>query len=377
MRILHTADLHLDSAFSSFGKKNAEQYRELGRELLKNIFDCARYEQCQMIFIAGDLFDSKFVSSDTRSLFISLVKNAKIPVVIAPGNHDPYSENSFYSTIANETLENLYVFSANELQIFDFDELRVRVFGYAFTSSVLNENPLLNATVPEDNGYLKLLCAHADMSSAISRYAPISLAELSRFGFAYCALGHIHNRDEKEDAEGRVRYSGFAEGRSFDELGEGGIFIVDVDELSCNVKRTVLSSRAFYIDEFNVSSIGENIKERICNFLKEKNYISGTYLRLVITGNSDAQALKSLKNENVLQEICDCAGIEYLEIEDATLPFYDGKYLEKDVTVRGEIYRMLLPSLTSTDVKERKQAVLALKIALSAIDGNNIFDVVK
>ena len=273
MRILHTADLHLDSAFSSFGKKNAEQYRELGRELLKNIFDCAKYEECQMILIAGDLFDSKFVSNDTRSLFVSLVKNAKIPVVISPGNHDPYSENSFYSIIDKESIENLYIFSANDLQIFDFDDIRVRVFGYAFTSQALNENPLLNATVPEDNGYLKLLCAHADMSSAISRYAPISLAELSKFGFAYSALGHIHNRDEKEDAEGRVRYSGFAEGRSFDELGEGGVFIVDVDEFTCNVKRTVLSSRAFYINEFNVSSISENIKERICDFLKNHKFV--------------------------------------------------------------------------------------------------------
>ena len=379
MKILHTADLHLDSAFSTFGKKNAEQYRELGRDLLKNIFDCARYEECQMILIAGDLFDSKFVSNDTRALFISLVKNAKIPVVVSPGNHDPYSENSFYATIEKESIENLYIFSSNELQIFDFDDLRVRVYGYAFTSSTLNENPLLNSTLPEDNGYLKLLCAHADMESPISRYAPISLSELSRFGFAYSALGHIHNRDEMEDADGRVRYSGFAEGRSFDELGEGGIFIVDVDEFSCNVKRIVLSSRAFYIDEFNVSSLvessTENIKNQICDYLKSQNYINGTYLRLIITGSADSQTLKALKSERVLQEICAEAGIEYLEIEDSTLPIYDGKYLEKDVTVRGEIYRMLLPSLTSADAKERKQAMLALKIALAAIDKNNIFDV--
>ena len=70
------------------------------------------------------------------------------------------------------------------MQIFDFDELRVRVFGYAFTSPIINESPLLSARMPEDNGYLKLLCAHADMSSPLSRYAPISLAELARFGFA-------------------------------------------------------------------------------------------------------------------------------------------------------------------------------------------------
>lgn len=376
MRILHTADLHLDSGFSSFGKKDAEQYREFGRELLKNIFDCAKHEECQMILISGDLFDSKFVSNDTRMLFVSLVRNAKIPVVISPGNHDPYSENSFYAIIDKESIDNLYIFSANELQIFDFDELRVRVFGYAFNSPILNESPLLNARLPEDNGYLKLLCAHADMSSPLSRYAPISLAELSRFGFAYSALGHIHNRDEKEDSEGRVRYSGFAEGRSFDEIGDGGVFIVDVDEISCKVKKIILSSRAFYIDEFNLSSIGDDIKDKLCAYLKCKNYSSGTYLRLSLTGTAEPQSIKSIKNENVIEDIRNCVGLEYLEIEDSTLPLYDGKYLEKDVTVRGEIYRMLLPSLTSADAKERKKAMTALKIALSAIDGNSVFDVI-
>ncbi|MBE6533380.1 MAG: hypothetical protein E7678_00190 [Ruminococcaceae bacterium] len=373
MRILHTGDLHLDSAFSSFGQKDAEQYRELGRILLKNIFDCAKYEECQMILIAGDLFDSKFVSNDTRALFVSLVKNAKIPVVISPGNHDPYSENSFYSIIEKESLENLYVFSSSELQIFDFDELRVRVFGYAFTSPIMNESPLLSATLPEDNGYVKILCAHADMASPLSRYAPISLAELSRFGFAYSALGHIHNKDKSEDNEGRVRYCGFAEGRSFDELGDGGVFIVDVDEFSCSVKRIALSNRSFYIDEVNISS-NADVKEKLCAYLKNKNYPNGTYLRLILTGSADRQIVKDIKN--LKEDIRQTAKLEYLEIEDATLPVYDGKYLEKDVTLRGEVYRMLLPSLTSADSEERNRAMLALKIALSAIDGNNVFDAV-
>lgn len=372
MRILHTGDLHLDSAFSSFAQRDAEHYRELGRELLRDIFDCAEHEKCQMILIAGDLFDSKFVSNDTRALFVSLVKNSNIPVVIAPGNHDPYSENSFYSIIEKEALENLYIFSAPELQIFDFDELRVRVFGYAFTSPILNESPILTSEMPDDNGYLKLLCAHTDMTSPLSRYAPISVAELSRFDFAYSALGHIHNPSDKEDIEGRVRYCGFAEGRSFDELGEGGVYIVDVDEFSCDVKRIVLSSRAFFIEDFNISN-DVDVKEKLCADLNAENYPNGAYLRLILTGTADRQTVKDLKNS--IEEIRERVDLEYLEIEDATIPIYDGKYLEKDVTIRGEIYRSLLPSLTSSDADVRRKSMLALKIALSAIDGNNVFDV--
>lgn len=375
MRLLHTGDLHLDSAFSSFGAKEADKYRELGRTLLKNIFECAKREECQMILISGDLFDSKYVSNDTRAVFLPLVRKSDIPIVISPGNHDPYGENSFYAAIEKENLENLYVFNSTELQSFDFDELRVRVFGYAFTSAALNENPLLREKLPKDNGYLKLLCAHADTSAPLSRYAPISVTELLRFDFAYSALGHIHNREEKEDTEGRIRYCGFAEGRSFDELGEGGVFVVDVDEYSCEVKRIVLSSRAFFVDEYYLSGDTANIAQKISAQIKKDAYPQGAYLRLKITGTADAQTVKEIKGAT--QRICEEAELEYLEIEDLTLPVYDGKYLEKDVTIRGEIYRSLLPSLTSADTEEKRKAMLALKIALSAIDGNSVFDVMK
>jgi DNA repair exonuclease SbcCD nuclease subunit len=250
----------------------------------------------------------------------------------------------------------------------------VRVFGYAFTSPILNESPLLTAEMPEDNGYLKLFCAHTDLDSPLSRYAPMSLSEIQRFGFAYSALGHIHNRDEKEDAEGRIRYCGFVEGRSFDEIGEGGVFIVDVDERSCDARKIDLSSRAFYIDEFNISPDRPYVVEEICTYLSEQNYSGGTYLRLILTGMADRETVKNIKLS--IEEMRESAQLEYLEIEDSTLPILDGKYLEKDVTVRGEIYRTLLPSLTSADLAERRKAILALKIALAAIDSNNIFDAI-
>lgn len=373
MRILHTGDLHLDSAFSAFGAQDAEKYRELGRTLLKNVFECALCEKCQMILIAGDLFDSRFVSNDTRALFVSLVRSANIPVIIAPGNHDSFGENSFYANIQKENIENLFIFNSSDLQVFDFDDLRVRVVGYAFTSSVLNENPLLKAEKLEDNGYLKLLCAHTDMASPLSRYAPISYAELSRFDFAYSALGHIHNQNY-EDMLSRIQYCGFAEGRSFDELGEGGVLIADVDEIECKVKRIKLSSRAFYIENLNLGNDIDLAKEKICKFILEKEFPENSYLRLNVLGSVDAQTIKALKNTT--EKIAEETGLEYLEIVDYTLPVYDGKYLEKDVTIRGEVYRALLPKLSSADKNEKRQALLALKIALAAIDSNNVFDVV-
>ena len=69
MRILHTGDLHLDSPFCAYGQKDADKQREAGRELLRRIFDCAKDEKCEMILIAGDLFDSRFVTPESAELF--------------------------------------------------------------------------------------------------------------------------------------------------------------------------------------------------------------------------------------------------------------------------------------------------------------------
>lgn len=369
MRILHTGDLHLDSAFCSYGARDSQRQRGAGRELLVRIFECAKSENCEMILIAGDLFDGKFVSPETEELFCRLVDNCGIPVIVSPGNHDFYTENSFYAKTAKKLGDKLTVFTSPELQVFDFDELGVSVFGYAFTSAVLSQSPLADAEVPTDNGNLRILCAHADISSPTSRYAPISLGQIHKFGFSYSALGHIHNRAPMEDTEGKVRYCGFAQGRSFDEIGEGGVWIVDVDRDGASAERRILSETAFYKLEVALNSADTDVSQKIVE--AAQGYGAGANLRVTLTGVS--QTLGKTELSAVEAKVKASLGIEYVEIEDETLPLLDGEYLERDTTLRGELYRTLKPKLISEDKTERKTAIRALQMGLAAIDGKNIF----
>lgn len=375
MRILHTGDLHLDSAFCAYGQKDAERQREAGRELLEEVFACAKREGCEMILIAGDLFDSAFVSPQSARLFERLVTDSDIHVVISPGNHDFYTEGGFYAKMRDRLCDKLTVFSSNELQVFDFDELRLRVFGYAFTSMALLRSPLSEFRMPEDNGYTKILCAHADLASPVSRYAPLTLSEIEACGFDYTALGHIHNRGEREDAFGKVRYCGFAEGRSFDELGAGRAWIVDVEggELSC--RAVDLSKRAFYISELDVSDVKDKnaAKAMLADKIKTFAARRGAHLRLVLEGWAEEELIEHLLL--CVDELCAKSGLEYLELRDSTLPYIDGAYLERDTTLRGELYRTLLPKLLGEDAKQRDIATRALRIGLAAIDSKNIFGV--
>ena len=373
MRILHTGDLHLDSAFCSFGAKDAERQRQFGRDLLLRIFECAKEEKCSLLLISGDLFDSRFVSEETGELFCSLVEQSDLYVVLSPGNHDPFSPTSFYAKAQSRLGERFVLFTSPELQVFDIDEIKARICGYAFTSPVLSECPLSGVDVPDDNGYARIFCGHADLNSPISRYAPLSVAELERFGFDYAALGHVHNKWEDSELGGRVRYCGFGEGRSFDEIGQGGVWIVDIDGDEFKCERKILSTRAFYLEcvQAAAEDTPASLKEKICLLMKEKGRGEGAYVRLTLEGVADDATVRDICA--LESEIAQECSLDFLEIRDATMPVLDGEYLQRDTTLRGALYRTLLPKLVSRDDAERRRAMRALRIGLAAIDGKSVF----
>lgn len=368
MRFLHTGDLHLDSSFAGEGVFGAESRREAQRRTLRAVFDTAKAQECQMILIAGDLFDGRYVTPETASLCLRLFKEAGCPVILSPGNHDPYAEGSFYR---EATLpDNVFLFTSNELQRFDFEELGARVYGYAFTSPVLSESPLTGEEAAAEDGMLRLLCAHGELNAPLSRYAPLLESDLERMGFDYCALGHIHNPDAEQTKE-KIRYCGFPEGRSYDEIGDGQVLIVDVERGEAPVIRPISVSENRYLrEELEVTGAAdaEELGLKIRRFAEELGTRKGTHLRLSLVGYADPEVIgEVMAKEETLGE-----GLGELSLRDLTVPFADGEYLERDTTLRGAFYRALYPRLVHEDPKIRRLAVRALQIGLSAIDGRKI-----
>jgi hypothetical protein len=65
-------------------------------------------------------------------------------------------------------------------------------------------------------------------------------------------------------------------------------------------------------------------------------------------------------------------GLAMLELEDSTSPVYDAELLKNDISLRGALYRRLLPALSSDDRRERAVAAEALRLGLSALDGKQL-----
>ena len=366
-RFLHLGDLHLDSPFAGFDPREAAARRARQYEALEELLRAGVDRGAQMVLIAGDVFDSPVPRTEGLARFYGIVGALDVPVVIAPGNHDYYEPGGIWDDPARP--KNVTVFTTATLSAFDFAALGVTVYGYAFLGESADA-PDLGRAERLHRGRINLLLAHADMLSPLSAYAPISAAQLERSGYHYAALGHVHKpTPSKKCGDTTVAYSGFFAGRGFDEPGNGGARLVEIEGQT--VLETRLESQA---DTFEVRTLdctgaahGEDLRRAVSAYLEKESFAPSTALRLLLSGDVSADC-----RADTVQLARLGAALSLFEVEDRTLPLYDAEYLEKAPTVQGAFYRALLPRLQSADAAERELAAEALRLGLCALAGREV-----
>ena len=90
IKLLHAADLHLDSPFEGLGESKAAVRRTEQRQLLNRIAQLAQTEQVQLVLLAGDLLDSDSAYAETAEELVKALGSIEAPVCISQGNHDFY-----------------------------------------------------------------------------------------------------------------------------------------------------------------------------------------------------------------------------------------------------------------------------------------------
>ena len=100
MKFIHMADMHFDSSFKVLAlKKDLGDKRRLEqRSVFNNAIEYIKNNKIEYVFIAGDLYENKYIKESTIEYINNLFKtipNTKI--FISPGNHDPFLKNSMYN----------------------------------------------------------------------------------------------------------------------------------------------------------------------------------------------------------------------------------------------------------------------------------------
>ncbi|MBQ8287456.1 MAG: metallophosphoesterase [Clostridia bacterium] len=89
LKVIHTADIHLDSPFSLGNAETSALRREELREMFRRLCRYIGEQKADLVLIAGDLFDRKFVTKNTVDLVVrELAALPDVRFVITPGNHD-------------------------------------------------------------------------------------------------------------------------------------------------------------------------------------------------------------------------------------------------------------------------------------------------
>ena len=366
IKILHCADVHLESPFHS---KSSEQSSLMRRELKKSflsLINTVKAENIDVVIMAGDVFDTPFVSADTVAFFKNAV--SEVPntfFVISPGNHDPICDGGVYKS---KFPSNVHVFTESELSYIDVEGTNVRVYGYAFVgSNTLEVCPFIGKK-PEDESKINILCGHAEIGDPLSPYCPVSLSDIESTGFDYCGFGHVHlNEGVKLAGNVPYAYSGCLNGRDFGETGAKGAILITFDGGKPTFESLIFSTYTYEEAKLDVTGVGDGseLRRRISALVSEYN--DETFLRIELVGfvpttlNIDVKALENEIN-----------GVFFLEIRDLTLPLFGTEQLRNDPTIIGEFFRSLLPMLENGTQEERRTAAKALRIGISALRGEDV-----
>ncbi|PRY88660.1 metallophosphoesterase family protein [Donghicola tyrosinivorans] len=293
MKIIHTADIHLDSPLRSLAFKDprlSDLVQNATRQALKQIVDVAIELEVIALLIAGDLYDGAERSAKTAAFLLSQLgrlQEANIHVFYIKGNHD--AENPITGELTLPS--NVHVFDGrgDKVQIPDTD---IWIHGVSFSGKHAPDSllPRFNPPVP---GAINIGMLHTSLAGAAGHdpYAPCTVADLSNHGFDYWALGHVHKR-QVHSSQPWIVMPGMPQGRDIGEAGAKTASLLTISDGAISVSEIATSQVMFQDCALQVDDLRSTDELRI----KMRNALSETastitsdqaILRMTITGQTE------------------------------------------------------------------------------------------
>ncbi|MGI9473418.1 MAG: metallophosphoesterase family protein [Rubripirellula sp.] len=236
-KILHAADIHLDSPLQKLGSYEhapVERIRGASRRALENLVQLAVEEAVDLVVIAGDLYDGDWPDQNTGLFFVAqaskLVK-AGIPLAVIRGNHDAANIMTSSLPLPKNPDGSEIMLAADRVDQRIFESIGVAVHGRSFRTRAETENLAADYPLP-NRGLFNLGLLHTSLTGAEGHdpYAPCTPAQLAEKDYDYWALGHVHTRGEHGiEGAAPVVFSGNIQGRHIREVGPKGCILLDID----------------------------------------------------------------------------------------------------------------------------------------------------
>ena len=360
MKFVHIADMHFDSPFVNLSEKDimGDLRRLEQRKVFKKIIEYIKENNIKYFFISGDLYEHKYIKQSTIEYINKLFE--EIPetnIYIAPGNHDPYTKNSYYNKY--NWSKNVKIFGPKVEKIETQD---VNIYGYGFDDFYCSDSGVENIEI-EQNEKPNILIIHGNIDGSTiedMQYNSMSKKMLEEKGFDYVALGHIHKKDYNTEENQKIVYPGSTISLGFDELGEHGMIVGDVEKNKLEIQFVKLDDKQFTKRELNVDNIYS--KEELIEKINELKIEENNYIEIILIGNRNFEInkydlIRYISNNNIIK------------IKDNTKIAYDLEKLENENTLKGLFIKEMNKKLKNAETEEEKEIIeKSIEIGLASLE---------
>lgn len=351
IQILHAADLHLGAKFGMLPPEKAEQKRTEQLLQLRQLENLGR--QCQLVLLAGDLFDTPQGSEGAFQALAASLETIGKPVFIAPGNHDyvapgsPYWQRSWPG--------NVHLFRQPRITSVTLEELGCRVWGAGFTG--MDCPGLLEGFHAPEENLLQLMVLHGDPTSAQSPTNPVTRGQVESSNLDYLALGHIHKTGSFQAGKTLCAWPGCPMGTGFDETGDKGVLLVQVGASSTEARFFRLAG-----GRFTDLTLPAGEPETILRALPPDT--GGDVCRITLTGSGkpDWANLQQALEKRFF----------HLELRDRTTepaPLWD---MADSDSLEGVYFRLLRQAMEQSQGQTRQTWELAARISRDILSGQEV-----
>ena len=363
MRLLHFADMHLDTPFKWASLGLARSRRRALRETLENICRLAAEMKVDALCCGGDLYEQDRFTPDTaeflRERFAEL---SPLRVFIAPGNHDWFGPASLYRRV--KWSSNVHIFQENVLTPAELAE-GFTLWGAAHRAPA-NTPGFLDGFRVDRRG-INVALFHGSEQGDLpfqgggkAPHAPFRAVQISEARLDHALLGHFHT---PKDAE-RYTYPGNPDPLAFGESaerGERGAVLLDVAADGA-ITRTRYRVATSTVTDRTVDLTGVTHSGQVETRVREAVAGLSGMVRVTLTG--EVRPDVDLRLQDV--ESISAPGLDALVARlGPVYAAYDWERLREDPTVRGQFVRDVLDSPRLS--KEQRRRVLAT--GLRALDG--------
>lgn len=350
LKILHSADWHLDSPFTGFSDEQLLLLQKQQRLIPGKIADLCRREGCDLVLLAGDLFDGK-ANRDTLDILKAALRECAVPVFITPGNHDHCCPGSPWT---EETWpENVHIFTG-DLESVAIEALNCRIYGAGYRS--MDCPALLENFRTEGREAYQIAVLHGDAVTPTSPYCPITAAQAKQSGLTYLALGHVHKAGAFRAGSTLCAWPGPPMGRGWDECGEKGVLIA---ELNSEARLRTVTLDMVRFEELTLD-IGTDAEASVAAALPAGG--EAHFYRLTLTGTGEV-SIPTLQRR--------FAAYRNLEFRDWTQPPLD-LWADADAdTLEGTFFRFLKEGMDNNP-QHADLFLRAAEISRKLLDGREV-----